>query len=301
MKNLNKSQEQINRALGQLLKKSDRSIGKLYANTLNEIRRELAKIYEKWEVNGKLTYEEMSRYNRLTKFIKEIDHLLRVNYKTLRRVIYDVLGESYLDGYYLTAWAVETDTLSKLAYAPVRPETLTAMIENPISGLTLPQRLEKNRIQIIYKIQEEITQGLYKGETYGTMAKRLKGTLEGDAAKAMRVVRTESHRVVESAKLDSMTHAKKHGVVSVKTWRSSKDKAVRDAHADLDGKTIPVDEDFKSKNGGKGPAPGQMGTAKDDVNCRCRLSYSVQRIEKTDAKELENMTFERWKKERLKK
>jgi hypothetical protein len=309
MSNLNKSAEQINWALSQRLKKSDREIAKRYANTLNEIRQALSKIYEKYEINGKLTYAEMARYDRLRRFLREINRLLTINYKSLKSVIYDVLGESYLDGYYLTAWAVETDTLSRLAYSTVAAEVITAMIENPISGLTLSDRLEKNRANIIYTIQQEITQGLVKGETYGQMANRIKGALEGDTVKAMRIVRTEAHRASESGKLDSAIHAHKNGVIMIKEWNTMQDERVRpgrgmkDAkhaanHRMLDGNKIPVDKNFKGKLG-EGPAPGQMGAAGEDINCRCFLTYSVEKVEKVDAIELENMTFEQWKKERL--
>lgn len=312
MDNLNKSSEQINRALGQLLKKGEREIAKKYANTLNEIRGALARIYEKYETDGKLTYVEMARYDRLMKFLKEVTRLLVVNYKELKKVIYDVLGDSYQDGYYMTAWAVETDTLSRLAYSAVAAEVITKMIEDPITGLALSQRLEKNRSNIIYTIQQEITQGLVKGETYGTMAKRIKGALEGDATKAMRIVRTEAHRSSEAGKLDSAVHANKNGVIMTKEWNTMQDQRVRpgrgigkkDAknaanHRLLDGKKIPVDDDFIGKVG-KGPAPGQMGAASEDIHCRCFLTYSVERIEKPDEKGLENMTFDAWKKERLK-
>ncbi|MED4977213.1 phage minor head protein [Weizmannia sp. FSL K6-0777] len=312
MSNLNKSAEQINRALGQLLKKGEREIAKKYANTLNEIRKALTEVYERYETDGVLTYAEMARYDRLRKLLNKVNRLLEINYKSLKQTIYDVLGESYLDGYYLTAWAVETDTLSRLAYATVAADVITAMIENPVSGLTLSERLEKNRTNIIYAIQQEITQGLVKGETYGTMAKRLKDQLEGDATKAMRIVRTEAHRASETGKLDSAVHANKNGVVMMKEWNSMQDERVRpgrgigkaDAkhaanHRILDGKKIPVDDDFVGKLG-KGPGPGQMGAAGEDINCRCFLTYSVEKIIKPDAKELENMTFEDWKKERMK-
>jgi hypothetical protein len=312
MSNLNKSAEEINRALGQRLQKSDREIARRYANTLNEIRQALSKIYEKYEIGGVLTYAEMARYDRLKRFLREINRLLSINYKSLKSVIYDVLGESYLDGYYLTAWAVETDTLSRLAYSTVASEVILAMIENPISGLTLSDRLEKNRANIIYTIQQEITQGLVKGETYGKMVNRIKGALEGDTVKAMRIVRTEAHRASESGKLDSAIHASKNGVIMLKEWNTMQDERVRpgrgigkkDAkhaadHRMLDGKKIPVDQNFKGKLG-EGPAPGQMGAAGEDINCRCFITYSVEKIQKPDAKELENMTFEQWKKERLK-
>lgn len=303
MSNLNKSSELINKLINRLIKGADKVIAKLYANTLNEIRKELTKIYEKYEVDGKLTYTEMAKYDRLTKLIKQIDHLLRVNYNSLKKVIYEVLGESYQEGYYLTAWAVETDTLSKLAYTAIAAETIMAMIENPISGLSLSERLEKNRKEIIYTIQQEVTQGLVQGETYGTMMKRLKTSLEGDTTKAMRIVRTEAHRAVETSKLDSATHANKNGVVMMKEWNSVQDERVRHTkkanHRTLNGDKIPVTEDFvQGLVRGKGPS--LMGSASHDINCRCFLTYSVERVQKPDAKELEGMLFDQWKKERLK-
>ncbi|MBA2878045.1 SPP1 gp7 family putative phage head morphogenesis protein [Anoxybacillus kamchatkensis] len=301
MKNLNKTIEMIEKLVNRRVKKSERDIVKRYAILLNDVRKELAKLYEKYEVDGKLTYSEMAKFDRLRKFMEYIDYLLKILYKDVRKTVYDVLGESYLDGYYLTAWAVETDTLSRLSYSAVRPEVITAMIENPITGLTLSQRLEKNRAAIIYTIQQEITQGLVKGETYKQMATRIKDALENDATKAMRIVRTEAHRAVETGKLQAAEHAHKNGVVMYKVWNTVEDGRVRASHKLLDGMKVPVDKEFK-KGSIHGMVPGQLsGGAKENVNCRCYLSFSVERIEKVDAKELEGMTFEQWKKERLKR
>jgi len=300
MNNLNKTPEMIEKLVSRRVKKGERDIVKRYAILLNEVRKELAKLYEKYEVNGKLTYAEMAKYDRLRKFIEYIDYLLKILYKDVRKTVYDVLGESYLDGYYLTAWAVETDTLSRLSYSVVRPEVITAMIENPITGLTLSQRLEKNRAAIIYTIQQEITQGLVQGETYKQMAKRIKGALENDTVKAMRIVRTEAHRAVESGKHDAAEHAHKNGVIMLKEWNSMHDQRVRDRHRHLDGTKIPVDDDF-TIGSDRAKAPGLFLRPENSINCRCFLSYSVERIEKVDAKELEGMTFEQWKKERLKR
>ncbi|MED5050652.1 phage minor head protein [Anoxybacillus rupiensis] len=298
--NLDKINELIEQFANKLVKQSEWEIVKRYATLLTEIRLELAKLYEKYEIDGKLTYAEMAKYDRLRKFIEYIDHLLTVAYKDVKKTIYDVLAILYEEGYYYTAWAIETDTLSRLAYSAVPASTITAMIENPITGLTLSQRLEKNRAAIIYTIQQEITQGLVQGESYKKMATRLKTALEGDTVKAMRIVRTEAHRVVESSKHDAAEHAHKNGVIMVKEWNSMQDQRVRDRHEKLDGVKIPVDEEFKIGSD-RAKAPGLFSLPQNSINCRCYLSFSVERIEKVDAKELEGMAFETWKKERLKR
>jgi uncharacterized protein with gpF-like domain len=304
MSNLEDSAKLLEKLLDKRIEGSEKAIAKRYALLLREIQKEIAKLFEKHEVKGVLTYAEMAKFDRLKKFLAYVNELLGLNYKDVKNTIYEALNETYQDAYYMTGWAIETDSLSKLAYASVPPETILAMIENPIAGLTLTETLRKNQSAIVYKIQQEVTQGLVKGETYKTMAKRLHDSLEGDANKAMRIVRTEAHRVSEGAKLDSAVHADKNGVKMLKKWESSEDERVRRKnganHRALNRlDPIEVDEYFEQGRG-KGLSPGQMGAPDQDINCRCFLTYKIDSIQKPDRNELDNMTFETWKNERLK-
>ncbi|EEL78640.1 Minor head structural component GP7 [Bacillus cereus AH1271] len=296
----------INRRIGQLIKKAERAIARQYAKTLVEIRKLMAEQYEKYEQNGELTLEEMLKYDRLNKLNKRINWIMGVNHKEVSKQMTKVLGEVYKDGYYLTAWGVETTTRTKLGYASVRPESLTAMLQNPVAGLTLKARLEKNRADIIHKIQQEVTLGLQENETYAKMAQRLKDSLEGDVVKATKIVRTEGHRVQESGKHDAAEHATKNGVIMGKQWNTLEDERVRPSkgkkaianHRKLNNKIIEMNELFDDGLS-KGPAPGLLPAAGSSINCRCFLTYTVLRIERPQHKELENMAFKDWEKERL--
>ena len=300
MADLDKTQEQIQKYLEQRLNKTERVIAKQYAVLLEDIRLELTKLYEKYEVGGKLTYAEMAKYDRMKRFLEYINELLILNYKDMRKAIVALLGETYLQGYYMMGWALETATLSKLAYSAVPAATITAMINNPITGLTLNDRLNKNRADIVYRIQQEITQGLVQGESYGTMAKRLKTSLEGDVNKALRIVRTEAHRVNESAKLDSAVHANKNGIIMLKSWKNRMDERSRPSHKAANGQTVAVEKDFKVGSA-RGSAPGQLsGGAKENVNCACVVTYEIKTVKKPDAKDLDGMVFDTWMKERVK-
>lgn len=305
MSELEKKLQRINRRIGQVVASGERETAREYAKILTEIRATLSKNFERFEQGGQLTLQEMLKHDRLTKLIQEIEHILRVSYPQIFKVMHRALEDTYLQGYYLTAWAIETESLTKLGYAAVAPDTMTAMLAAPVYGLTLNDRLEKQRHAIIYEIQQQITLGFQNNETYATMARRLKTTLEGDANKAMTIVRTEGHRYQESAKHDAVTHANKNGVIMEKTWNTLEDERVRPQqgkrgkanHKKLNGVTIPSTDVF-SDGLGEGPAPGQLGAAGSDINCRCFLTYRIVRVERPQHDELKGMAFEKWESER---
>ena len=63
---------------------------------------------------------------------------------------------------------------------------------------------------------------------------------------------------------------KQSGVVRGKQWLATLDNRVRESHADAHGDIVGLDEDFEVGEG-SGPAPGQMGVAGEDINCRCTV------------------------------
>jgi hypothetical protein len=302
---LNDKIKRVNRAIGQLIKQHEREIARKYAKVLLLIRAELAKNYEKYEQGGQLTLQEMLKHDRLKKMMRQIEFLMSKHYKDIAKDIEKALGGMYQEGYYMSAWAVETSAKASIGFSALRPESLTAMLNNPINGLTLKARLQQRRARIIQAIQNQVTQGLQKNESYATMAKRLKGELEGDAVKSMRIVRTEGHRVQESAKHDAMDFANGNGVIMAKQWNTLEDERVRRRpndkadHKKLNNKKVPMSGTFNDGLS-EGPAPGQLGSAASDINCRCFLTYSIEKLEKKEVKDLEKLTFDQWKKERLK-
>ena len=54
------------------------------------------------------------------------------------------------------------------------------------------------------------------------------------------------------------------------------DTRTRDAHGYLDGEYADDEGNFSSTAGGYGPAPGMMGNASDNINCRCRVVEEIE-------------------------
>jgi SPP1 gp7 family putative phage head morphogenesis protein len=260
-----KLQEQLDKAIA----KKEKGIIADYKAALDELRAMMATAYAKYEVAGALIFSEMMKYNRAAKLDKEIQSVLNELGKKNAKSTRDIMKLVYTESFDRTKNLVQIATDRKIP-GIIKDEVLEQALENPVRGLKLSRTLEKNRVNIIYTIQQTVEQGLKNGESYGQMTKRLKESLENDAPKALRIVRTETHRVMEHAKLDSLGKAQEAGIEIVKVWVSSRDERVRSSHASMDGKTVDYGDDFENPlTGGKGPAPGMMGIAADDINCRC--------------------------------
>ena len=267
----------IDKAAEALIRNTEKNLVKNYKKALADIRARMALIYEKYAVDGTLTYAEMAKYNRYINLNKAIEGELKKLTGQNAKAIKTLAGSVYQESYYRQAFAFERMVQAKLGYGLLNPETIKAAVQNPISGLTLNQTLAKNRDAIILKVRQEITQGLIKGEHYSKMAKRIKGSLDGDATKAMRVARTEGHRCQIQGQLESGKHAADKGLAIWKVWEATLDDRTRDSHASLDQVKVEVEEDFTSPlTGATGPGPGMMGDPAEDVHCRCTARMELK-------------------------
>ncbi len=171
-------------------------------------------------------------------------------------------------------------------------------VENPVAGLTLPERLQKQRQDVIYDIKQNVANALMTGERYDTTAKKIAERLDVSYGKAMRITRTESHRVQEAGLMDGAAEVgekvREDGLVYAAIWHNMGDSKVRPYarvhtskgwktyksktkadHVKMEGQIIEAGDDFDLGNGVKAKSPGQSGTAENDCNCRCYVEYEM--------------------------
>ena len=124
-------------------------------------------------------------------------------------------------------------------------------------------------------IASEVSRGILTGMTYEQVAKQITykmvgtGYKEGGAmSKAMRIARTEGHRIQCQAGMDACYKAKDMGADVVKQWDSTLDGLTRSSHRQVDGEVKELDEKFS--NGLMFPGD-PSGKAAEVVNCRCSL------------------------------
>lgn len=277
-------------------KGAEKEIRKVYQELLKELRYYMADAYTQYAEDDQLSYGILQKHSYYARFLEEVEKKINDISPEVKRLI-----RSTADQTYEYTYNGMLDCVKKAVAAPeiavglkaCTPNIIRRAVENPVSKLTLNDRLEKHRKEIVYNIKQDISVGLMNGDRYSTMANRIKQSVEGDYKKAIRIARTEAHRVREAgnhdaaASVDDVLKTGESGMRMMKTWKTMKDERVRPAkakgknrkydHRKMDGVTILVDEEFTLPSGAKTMAPGQSGVAGEDINCRCYLSYGLQK------------------------
>jgi len=273
---MNKQTRNLERQVDKLLGAGGRAITLKHLMALDKLRKELATAYEKYaDEDGKLTQEEMVKYDRLKKLDKTIESVVKELYKDTSAEIRASLrgvARTTADG---TISLLEQQTGRKVR-GIAKDLDVNKLINTEMAGLKWTERMNKSRADTIWNIQREIKAGLSQGDTYGTMAKRLKKEIDSSAGKAMQIVRTEGHRVKSQAVVESLESVAKR-VKMTKTWHSSRDERTRESHLRMHGMTVPFEEDFILPDGTRTEAPGLTGVAEHDINCRCIMTVDIVR------------------------
>ncbi len=160
----------------------------------------------------------------------------------------------------------------QISFNLIPEKQVEAAIANDYTRIDWTGRSTKNIAKATGQIRESIAQGIREGKDYSQMANAVSDRMGKSANDMRRIARTEGHRCRVQGNLDSLKFAHEKGLNLEKEWIAALDDRTRDAHAILDGTSIGVNEDFVSQAGGRGQGPGLMGTAADDIECRCDLT-----------------------------
>ena len=118
------------------------------------------------------------------------------------------------------------------------------------------------------KIAEQVSRGISTGMSFAQVAQQLAGTTSIGFNNAVRIARTEGHRIQVQSAMDACHNAKDMGADVVKQWDSTLDGRTRPAHRKVDGEIRELDEAFSNGLNFPGDPSGGAGEV---VNCRCAL------------------------------
>ena len=268
--------EKIDKKLDRSIDSTNSRIKKSYEGAIKELRSYFFELYDKYGDNGVLPYYELSKYSRLYNTKKEVEGVASSLYSSIIDDLYQDLESVYAVTYDSTI-GVLTKEAGRAIRGSVKVDAIEKAIKAPIAGLTIDLRMEQYEQDLANKILQQIIRGSAEGWSASQLSKSMSEVFTSNNYYIRRIVETESHRIAEQSKLDTMERAEAQGNDVYKQWVSAKDSRVRTSHRQLNGKTIKKGEMFVSPSGGKGLAPGNMGTASDDINCRCYLRILIKK------------------------
>lgn len=132
----------------------------------------------------------------------------------------------------------------------------------------LYSRLGQDVAVLKKNIASEISRGISNGMSFQQIAGILGGYTNIGFNNAVRITRTEGHRIQIQSTMDCCWKAKERGADVVKQWDATLDGHTRKSHRKVDGEIRELDEKFS--NGLMMPGDPN-GKASEVINCRCGL------------------------------
>lgn len=205
---------------------------------------------------------------------KQVGDILDKMNKEQFTAVSDYLNKCYEEGFVGTLYDIQGQGLP-LAF-PLDQEAMVraVQLDSPISE-GLYNHLGEDVNMLKKHITAQVSRGISTGMAWGQVAKNLSDKMmgtyknpKGSYAYAMRIARTEGHRIQCQSTMDACHKAKDRGADVVKQWDSTLDGKTRTSHVNVDGEFKELDEKFSNDL----MFPGDPnGGAAEVVNCRCAL------------------------------
>lgn len=184
----------------------------------------------------------------------------------------DYLARCYEDGYIGTMYDIHGQGVPVICPIDQR-QVVSAIQTHTKLSKPLYERLGEDVDSLRTSIRAEISRGVATGMTWnaiaGKIAKSFKNTSFNKAYnQAMRIARTEGHRIASEAASNAQYAAREKGADVLKQWDATLDGRTRPSHREVDGEIRELEEAFS--NGLQYPGDPK-GAAAEVINCRCAL------------------------------
>lgn len=207
------------------------------------------------------------------------------------------------------SYSLEKETGMDLSFDIYDSATVTRLLKKQPE--LLPRRVVngiKDKAWNRTKIAGAITQGIIQGESIPEIAQRIARQTSSSNMEAMtRYARTAMTGAQNAGRMEMLHEAQDKDIKVKKKWLATLDSRTRDAHQELDGQVVDIDEPFHCSLGDI-DYPGDPHADPANVyNCRCTLIYEYQEYKPQNAERLarnkktgewekiSDMTYAEWK------
>lgn len=256
------------------LKALEKQIKATYTKAYQEMKKEASDILAKIEVNPDMPLAQkmalMTKYDRLNTLSTQLANTAYEANSYAQKMINNEMVNIYDINYNGDAERLGFGLVDHTAIKKILKQE-----ENPFNMISSLRDKEGIRNQM----KGQLLSGLLKGEGINKIARRLKDVSEKSLKDSIRIARTETTRVQNSAKMDIGKHGQELGFEMWKRWVATTDGRVREDHLAMNGVEVPQDEPFVLPDGSKMmfPADISMGAdASQVINCRCTMIEFVK-------------------------
>ena len=268
---MNQAQKQVQQVQLNDEKKTIRQLKRVYEQARTDCEQRIRELSSRPDLENLQTIIYQKQYQEALK--KQLDSIIDNLQGQEFTTVADYLTKSYENGYIGVMYDLHKQGIPIIT--PINQEQVVKALQTD-SKLSkgLYSRLGEDTDYLKKSIRAELSRGIANGSTWnqiaGHIAKGMNSPFDKSINNAIRIARTEGHRIQQKSALDAQHTAKDKGADVVKQWDSTLDNKTRPHHRRLDGQIRELDEPFEME-GMKAQAPGHFGKAKEDCNCRCCL------------------------------
>ena len=261
------------------LKALEKQIKATYTKAYQEMKKEMADILAKIEVNPEMTLAQkmalMSKYDRLNTLSTQLANTAYNANMMAQKMINNEMVNIYDINY--------NGDAERLGFGLVDHTAIKKILKQEENPFTMISSL-RDKEGIRNEMKGQLLSGILKGEGIPKIARRLKNVSEKSLKDSIRIARTETTRVQNSAKMDIGKEGQRLGFDMWKRWVATNDDRVRGRkvyeqkrgidHIAMNGVEKPQDEPFVLPDGSKVMFPGDisMGAPPEQtINCRCTM------------------------------
>lgn len=263
-----------------------------YQQALNDINIKIAELKGRDDADMQNVIYQLNYQKALQGQVRTIlEQLQDNNYQTVS----EYLVKSYEQGYIGTMYDLQGQGIPIIVPIDQRQVVIAIQNETKLSE-DLYTALGKDTREMSRQIASEISRGIASSSGYSEIARNISNRAAISRNNAMRIARTEAHRIQNKAISDAQWKAKERGADIVKIWSAALDDRTRETHRRLDGQIRELEEPFKI-DGLEAMEPGDFGDPAEDCNCRCRCNSKARwLLDSSETKHLgntENMSDEK--------
>lgn len=249
-----------------------KELKQMYAQAREDVIARIKALEARTDVENLQSIIYQKRYQEALK--KQLDAVLDAMNRGQYTTISDYLTGSYEDAFLGTMYDLHGQGIPLIFPIDQEQASRAIRINSKISE-GLYNRLGVDTLTLKNEIRASVSRGIASSASWAQVARGIENRMNIGLYRAMRIARTEGHRIQNESRYNAQVKAKQRGANVVKQWDATLDQRTRTTHRQLDGQIREIEEPYViPSNGRRGMYPGEFGVACEDINCRC---HSFQR------------------------